>query len=33
VDQNRAELGMLPMMQIGNVVAFLETLSDGYFER
>jgi cytochrome c peroxidase len=33
VDQNRAEMGMFPRMQVANIVAFLETLSDGYFER
>jgi cytochrome c peroxidase len=33
VDQNRAELSMFPMPQVGNIVAFLQTLSDGYFER
>jgi cytochrome c peroxidase len=33
VDQNRATLHMFPMPQIGNIVAFLETLSDGYFQR
>ena len=33
VDQNRATLSMFPMMQIDNVVAFLKTLSDGYFVR
>jgi cytochrome c peroxidase len=33
VDQNRAMLNMFPMPQIGNVVAFLQTLSDGYFQR
>jgi hypothetical protein len=30
VDQNRAKLNMIPMMQIENIVAFLRTLSDGY---
>jgi cytochrome c peroxidase len=33
VDQNRASLGMFPMPQIENIVAFLKTLSDGYFQR
>ncbi len=33
VDQNRATLSMFPMMQIDNIVAFLKTLSDGYFQR
>ena len=33
VDQNRATLKMFPMMQIDNIVAFLKTLSDGYFQR
>ena len=33
VDQNRATLHMFPMPQISNVVAFLETLSDGYSVR
>jgi cytochrome c peroxidase len=33
VDQNRAELGMFPRPQVDNIVAFLKTLSDGYFER
>lgn len=33
VDQNRAELGMFPGMQVDNIVLFLKTLSDGYFER
>jgi len=33
VDQNRAVLSMFPMPQIDNVVAFLKTLSDGYFVR
>ena len=33
VDQNRATLNMFPMMQIDNIVSFLETLSDGYFVR
>jgi cytochrome c peroxidase len=33
VDQNRAMLSMFPMPQIGNIVAFLQTLSDGYFQR
>jgi cytochrome c peroxidase len=33
VDENRAVLNMFPMPQIGNVVAFLQTLSDGYFQR
>ena len=33
VDQNRAMLNMFPMRQIGNIVAFLQTLSDGYFVR
>jgi cytochrome c peroxidase len=33
VDQNRAELGMFPRMQVDNIVLFLKTLSDGYLER
>ena len=33
VDQNRAALQMFPRPQVANVVAFLKTLSDGYFER
>lgn len=33
LDQNRATLNMFPMMQIDNIVAFLRTLSDGYFQR
>jgi len=33
VDQNRAMLNMFPMPQMGNIVAFLQTLSDGYFQR
>jgi cytochrome c peroxidase len=33
VDQNRAALSMFPMPQIDNIVAFLKTLSDGYFQR
>ena len=33
VDQNRAQLGMFPRPQVTNIVLFLETLSDGYFER
>ena len=33
VDQNRATLGMFPRPQVDNIVAFLKTLSDGYFER
>lgn len=33
VDQNRAELGMFPRPQVDNIVAFLKTLSDGYFQR
>jgi cytochrome c peroxidase len=33
VDQNRATLGMFPRPQVTNIVAFLKTLSDGYFER
>lgn len=33
VDLNRAELAMFPRMQVDNIVAFLKTLSDGYFER
>jgi len=26
-------LGMFPRPQVSNIVAFLKTLSDGYFER
>jgi len=33
VDQNRAALQMFPRPQVANVVAFLKTLSDGYFQR
>jgi cytochrome c peroxidase len=33
VDQNRAELSMFPRPQVENIVAFLKTLSDGYFQR
>jgi len=31
VDQNRAALNMFPMPQVDNIVAFLKTLSDGYY--
>ncbi len=31
VDQNRAALSMFPRPQVNNIVAFLKTLSDGYF--
>ena len=33
VDQNRTPLGMFPRPQVDSIVAFLMTLSDGYFER
>ena len=33
VDQNRATLGTFPRPQVDNIVAFLKTLSDGYFQR
>ena len=33
VDQNRATLSMFPRPQVDNIVVFLKTLSDGYFER
>jgi cytochrome c peroxidase len=33
VDQNRAAMAMFPRPQVDNIVAFLKTLSDGYFER
>ena len=33
VDQNRATLGMFPRPQVDNIVTFLKTLSDGYFNR
>ena len=33
VDQNRATLRMFPRPQVDNIVAFLKTLSDGYFQR
>lgn len=33
VDQNRAVLSMFPRPQVDNIVAFLKTLSDGYFQR
>jgi cytochrome c peroxidase len=32
-DQNRTPLGMFPRPQVDNIVAFLKTLSDGYFQR
>ena len=33
VDQNRATLSLFPRPQVENIVAFLKTLSDGYFDR
>ena len=33
VDQNRATLGMFPGPQVGNIVTFLKTLSDGYYKK
>ena len=33
VDENRTPLTMFPRPQVDNIVAFLKTLSDGYFER
>ena len=33
VDLNRATLSMFPRPQVNNIVAFLKTLSDGYFVR
>lgn len=33
VDQNRATLGMFPRPQVDNIVLFLKTLSDGYYQR
>jgi len=33
VDQNRATLSVFPRPQVDNIVAFLKTLSDGYFQR
>ena len=33
VDENRATLNMFPRPQVDNIVAFLKTLTDGYFER
>lgn len=33
VDQNLAALNMFPRPQVNNIVAFLKTLSDGYFQR
>ena len=33
VDENLAALNMFPRPQVNNIVAFLKTLSDGYFER
>jgi cytochrome c peroxidase len=33
VDQNRGSLGIFPRPQVDNIVAFLKTLSDGYFDR
>ncbi len=33
VDENRAALRMFPRPQVGNIVAFLKTLSDGYSQR
>jgi cytochrome c peroxidase len=33
VDENRAMLPMFPRPQVDNIVLFLKTLSDGYFQR
>jgi cytochrome c peroxidase len=33
VEQNRTPLNMFPRPQVDNIVAFLKTLSDGYFQR
>ena len=33
VDQNRTKLNRFSMMQTGNIVAFLKTLTDGYYRR
>ncbi|GKT09835.1 cytochrome-c peroxidase [Desulforhabdus sp. TSK] len=33
VDQNRTQLNMFPRMQVDYIVAFLKTLSDGYFQK
>ena len=33
VDQNRAAFSMFPGPQVDNIVLFLKTLSDGYFQR
>ncbi|HSO09654.1 MAG TPA: hypothetical protein VLR45_06665, partial [Desulfoprunum sp.] len=33
VDENRTTLDMFPRPQVDNIVTFLKTLSDGYFER
>lgn len=33
VDQNRATMDMFPRPQVNNIVTFLKTLSDGYFQR
>jgi cytochrome c peroxidase len=33
VDANRPALPLFPRPQVDNIVAFLKTLSDGYFER
>jgi len=33
VDQNRATLNMFPRPQVDNIVLFLKTLTDGYFQR
>jgi cytochrome c peroxidase len=33
VDQNLATLSMFPRPQVANIVTFLKTLSDGYFQR
>jgi cytochrome c peroxidase len=32
-DQNRATMSMFPRPQVDNIVTFLKTLSDGYFDR
>lgn len=33
VDANRVQMGIFPMPQVNNIVAFMQTLTDGYFER
>lgn len=33
VDVNRADLGMFPRPLVDNIVQFLKTLSDGYYNK